>query len=83
MCIKVPVYHEIPKSPIEEKAPWSLEEGILEEGQADLNSQEYIRWCVPVAQRKLSRRFHHLSVKRFSVSIAIINKEVISQVFPW
>ena len=31
------------KTPIEEKAPWSVEEGIPEEGQADQNSKEYIR----------------------------------------
>ena len=81
MWIKGNVYHELPRHQIEEKALWPLKEGILEEDQTDLNTKEHIRWFAPVAERKLGRSFHRLSANRFSVSIAIKNKEVISQVF--
>jgi hypothetical protein len=62
------------------KAPWPLEEGILEEVKKDQNIKGCMKWFVPVVERKLRWRCHRLLAKSFSVSIAIKNNEVINQI---
>ena len=58
-------YHQIYS-----KAPWLLEEEILEEVKKDQNIKGCIKWFAPVVERKLRWRCHHLPTKSFSVLIA-------------
>jgi len=62
------------------RAPWLLEEGIIEAVKKDKNIKGCIKWFVPVVERKLRWRCHRLLAKSFSVSIAIKNNEVINQI---
>ena len=60
------------------KAPWLLEEGILEEVKKDQNIKGCMEWFVPVVERKLRWKCHRLLAKSFYVLIA--TKKVINQI---
>jgi hypothetical protein len=50
--------------------PGLLGEGIIEAVKKDKNIKGCIKWCVPIVERKLSWRCHHLLAKSFDVLIA-------------